>query len=134
MQMLSSAFVDSLFPEATRNAVEQLATQIDEFADQIPALRTIEGRVAEVTGNTLTLTVGRQTGIQVGDRIEILRDVSRVAGASAGGEVQPVPEHVGSAIVTEVAEQYAMAKFSSEGQAQVGDRITRVDETRRGPH
>ena len=134
MQMLSSEFVESLFPEATRNAVEQLATQIDGFADQIPALRAIEGRVAEVAGNTLTLTVGRRSGIQAGDRIEILRDVSRVAGESDNGVAQPIPTHVGSAIVTEVAEEYTMARFAGEGQAQVGDRITRVDETHRGTH
>jgi curli biogenesis system outer membrane secretion channel CsgG len=134
MQMLSREFVESLFPEATRKAVEQLATQIDGFADQIPALRAIEGRVAEVTGNTLTLTVGRRSGVQTGDRIEILRDVAGAAGASDSGAVQPVPAHVGSAIVTEVAEEYAMARFVGEGQAQVGDRITRVEETHWGPH
>jgi curli biogenesis system outer membrane secretion channel CsgG len=134
MQMLSGEFVESLFPEATRNAVERLATQIDEFAEEIPTLRAIEGRVAEVTGNTLTLTVGTRSGIHVGDRVEILRDVSPVAGSSGSGVVQPVPEHVGSAMVTEVAEEYAMAKFASEGHAQVGDRIRRVDEIRGGPH
>ena len=134
MQMLSGEFVESLFPEATSNAVEQVAKQIDGFADQIPALRAIEGRIVEVAGDTLTLTVGRASGIRVGDRVEVLREASRITGASDSDVAQPVPEHVGSARVTQVAEEYATAKFTGEGKAQVGDRITRVDEARGTTH
>jgi curli biogenesis system outer membrane secretion channel CsgG len=130
MQILSGEFIESLLPEATSNAVEQVAKQLDGFADQIPALRAVAGRIAEVVGNTLTLTVGKGSGIRVGDRVDILRDVSRVAGAPDTAAMQPVPEHVGSATVTEVAEEYATASFSGEGQVRVGDRITRVDDAR----
>jgi curli biogenesis system outer membrane secretion channel CsgG len=39
VQMLGSEFAESLFPEATRHAVEQIAAQVSDFADRIPAMQ-----------------------------------------------------------------------------------------------
>jgi len=124
-EILSGAFANSLLDEATRNAVEKIAAQRDSFAEKIPTLTLqIDGLVAEVAGNSVTLNVGKKTGLRVGDKLAILREIR-------GGDDPPtaqgtVVEHVGEATVTEVADVYATAIFSGSGQVRVGDRVRSV--------
>jgi curli biogenesis system outer membrane secretion channel CsgG len=126
-EVLGSEFVDSLLVEATRNAVENIAVQLNSFAEKIPALRIeIDGLVAEVEGNSITLNLGKTSGVDVGDKLAILREVRAVADPQAGGFLPPVVEQVGEATVTEVADLYATAIFSGSGQVHVGDRVRRV--------
>jgi curli biogenesis system outer membrane secretion channel CsgG len=124
-EILGGAFANSLLDEATRNAVEKLATQLDSFAEKIPRLTLqIDGLVAEVAGNSVTLNVGKKTGLRVGDKLAILREI-RLADDSAAN-VGTVTQHVGDATVTEVADVYATATFSGSGQVRVGDRVKSV--------
>jgi hypothetical protein len=124
-EILSGAFANSLLDEATRNAVEQLAAQLDSFAEKIPALTLqIDGLVAEVAGNSVTLNVGKKTGLRVGDKLAILREIRPASDSPA--DVGTVMQHVGEATVTEVADVYATAIFSGSGQVRVGDRVKSV--------
>jgi curli biogenesis system outer membrane secretion channel CsgG len=124
-EILSGAFANSLLDEATRNAIERIAAQLDSFAEKIPTLTLqVDGLVAEVTGNSVTLNVGKKTGVRVGDKLAILREI-RPANDSTT-DVGTVMEHVGEATVTEVAEVYATAIFSGSGQVRVGDRVRSV--------
>jgi curli biogenesis system outer membrane secretion channel CsgG len=133
-EILSSDFAESLLVEATSNAVEQIAAQLNLFADKIPALRiATEGLVAEVVGNMLTLNIGKKTGIKVGDHLEVLRPAA-VAESASPKAPQRVMERVGVVTVTEVADHYATAMFSGPGQAQVGDQVRGVDNSRALPH
>jgi curli biogenesis system outer membrane secretion channel CsgG len=126
-EILSSDFVESLLGEATRNAVEQIASQLNLLADKIPTLRiAIEGLVAEVAGNTLTLNVGKHSGVKLGDQVEIFREVPTKENPTNPKALPPVPEQVGLATVTEVADDYAIATFSGSGHVQVGDHIRGV--------
>lgn len=134
-EMLSSDFVESLLGDAARNAVDQIASQLNLLADKIPTLRiAIEGLVAEVAGNTLTLNVGKHSGVKMGDQVEIFRDVPTMENPTNPKALQPVPEQVGLATVTEVADDYAMATFSGSGHVQVGDHIKGVDNPSALPH
>jgi len=110
-ETLGDEFTGSLLAAATRNAVEQLATQLNSFADRIPALGlSAEGFVAEVNGKSVTLNVGKKAGVKVGDRFEVMRS--------------GLAERVGVATVTEVAEEYCVAEFSGiDVGARVGDRV-----------
>jgi curli biogenesis system outer membrane secretion channel CsgG len=119
MDVLGSEFVESLLGEATRNAVEQIASQLNLFAERVPSLRVaLEGLVAEVEGNILTLNIGKKAGIKVGDQLEIVR---KAGDSENAGIVQRATERVGLVTVTEVAEDYAIATFSGVAHAQVGD-------------
>ena len=121
-EILSGDFANSLLGEATRNAVEKIAEQLDSFAEKIPTLALqIDGLVAEVAGNSVTLNVGKKTGVRVGDKLAILREIRAV-----GDTPTDVVEHVGEATVTEVADVYATAIFSGSGQVRVGDRVKSV--------
>jgi hypothetical protein len=74
--MLSNEFVDSLLGEATRTAIEKIAAQLNSFAEKITVLRIeMDGIVAEVAGNSLTLNLGKKSGIKVGDKLSIFREV-----------------------------------------------------------
>ena len=136
LTMLGSEFVDSLFPEATANAVQQIAAQLNAFAEKIPALQiAVEGVVAEAAGNTLTLNLGKKSGVKVGQRLSILREPRETDAAEVKG-VERVPKIVGHATVTEVAEEYATATFSGTGEAQAraGDRVRATDIPEPAPH
>ena len=124
-EILGGAFANSLLDEATRNAVEKLAAQLDSFAEKIPTLLLqIDGLVAEVAGNSVTLNVGKKTGLRVGDKLAIVREIRPADDSKA--DVGTVMQHVGEATVTEVADVYATATFSGSGQVRVGDRVKSV--------
>jgi curli biogenesis system outer membrane secretion channel CsgG len=124
-EILSGAFANRLLDEATRNAVEKIAEQLDSFAAKIPTLTLqIDGLVAEVAGNSVTLNVGKKTGLRVGDKLAILREI-RPANDSTT-DVGTVMQHIGEATVIEVADVYATATFSGSGQVRVGDRVRSV--------
>jgi hypothetical protein len=127
-EILSGDFANSLLGEATRNAVEKIAEQLDSFAEKIPTLTLqIDGLIAEVAGNSVTLNVGKKTGIRVGDKLAILREIRAVSDTPT--DLGTVVEHVGEATVTEVADVYATATFSGSGQVRVGDRVKSVAST-----
>jgi curli biogenesis system outer membrane secretion channel CsgG len=122
MDVLGSEFVESLLGEATRNAVEQIATQLNLFAEKIPALRlALEGLVAEVEGNILTLNIGKKAGVNVGEHLEIVRNAGAAGDSTNADTLQRAKQRVGLATVTEVADDYSIATFSGSAHAQVGD-------------
>jgi hypothetical protein len=134
-EILSSEFVDSLLGEATRNAVEKIAVQLNSFAEKIPPLRIeIEGLVAEVAGDSVTLNLGKKSGVRVGDKFAILREVRAVTDRQTGGSLPPVVEQVSEATVTEVADLYATAIFSGSGEVRVGDRVKRIANSQTPSH
>ena len=133
-EMLSGEFVSSLLVEATSKAIDQVAAQLNAFAEKIPVLRlAVEGLVAEVAGSTLTLNVGAKSGVKVGDYLEVLRDPQSAAASADPNVVQPVAQRVGLATVTEVGPDYATSTFSGSSQPQVGDRVKRVENSAASP-
>jgi curli biogenesis system outer membrane secretion channel CsgG len=132
-EMWSSEFVDSLLNEATHNAVDQIAGQLNSLAEKIPTLRIeMEGLVAEVTGNSVTLNLGKKSGVKVGDKFAVLREVRAATDVQSGGSVPPVVEaveRVGEATVTEAGDVYSTAVFSGSGQVRVGDRVKSTTQT-----
>jgi hypothetical protein len=113
-----------LLAEATQNAVEKIASQLNIFAAKIPAL-TVEfnGLVAEVVGNSVTLNIGKKSGLKVGDKLSVVREVSSVADPQTGASLSPVEEHIGEVTITEVSDQYSTAIFAGSRQVQAGDRV-----------
>ena len=124
-EILGGAFANSLLDEATRNAVEKLAGELDTFAEKIPTLTLqIDGLIAEVAGNSVTLNVGKTTGLKVGDKLAVVREIHTAGDSAADGGT--VTQHVGEATVMEVADAYATAVFSGSGQVRIGDRVKSV--------
>ena len=83
--------------------------------------RTVSGVVADVSGNTLILTVGKKAGVNVGDKLEISRQVRVVKDPTTGKVIKAVTDKIGEATVTEVDDDSATATFNGAGAAKVGD-------------
>jgi curli biogenesis system outer membrane secretion channel CsgG len=133
-EVLDSEFTDTLLSEATRNAVEKLATQLNSFAEKIPILAVdIDGLVAEVAGNSITLNVGKKSGVKLGDNLTVLREAHASPEAQAGS-LPLVVQHIGQATVTEVADLYSTAVIVASAPVQVGDRVKRVANSQNPPH
>jgi curli biogenesis system outer membrane secretion channel CsgG len=118
----SSNFANTILGEATHKAVDDVGAKLDEEADKIPA-RTlvISGVVADATGNTLILNVGKKAGVKVGDKLTVTRQVRVVKDPTTGKVIKSVEDKVGDATVTEVDDDSATATFAGSGPAKVGD-------------
>jgi curli biogenesis system outer membrane secretion channel CsgG len=122
LDMGSSNFANTILGEATHKAVDDVGAKLDEEADKIPA-RTlvISGVVADATGNTLILNVGKKAGVKVGDKLTVTRQVRVVKDPTTGKVIKSVEDKVGDATVTEVDDDSATATFAGSGPAKVGD-------------
>lgn len=120
--MSSSNFAQTILGEAVTAAVASTATQLDEKAGALPTVKVeVSGLVADVSGNTLILNVGRKSGVQVGDKLEISRAVRTVKDPSTGKVLKTVTSKIGDAVVTEVDNDTATVNFTGSTPAKVGD-------------
>ena len=122
LDMGSSNFANTILGEAVRGAVDSTAEQLNAASSKVETLkRSINGVVADVTGRTIIVTVGKKVGVNVGDKLEISRQVRVVKDPSTGKVIKAVTDKIGVATVTEVDDDSATATFSGAGAAKVGD-------------
>ena len=74
----SSNFASSIAGEATLAAVDQLTTQLTAMSTKIPdnqslAADNVQGKIADVTGATVIVNVGKNNGLKVGDHLQAER-------------------------------------------------------------
>jgi curli biogenesis system outer membrane secretion channel CsgG len=124
VDMSSSNFANTILGEAVHQAVESMATQLDDKAAALPT-RKIEfsGIVADVTGNTLVLNIGSKDGVKVGDTIDISRPVKTVKDPTTGKVLRTITSKMGTATVTDVDAQSATASYTGSAPAKVGDAV-----------
>jgi len=122
LDMGSSNFGATILGEAVKKAVDDTGTQLGGDAGKIPTLKlTVNGLVADVSGNTLIVNVGSKAGVKVGDKLNVTRQVRVVKDPTTGKVIKSVEDKVGEATVTEVDADSATATFSGSGPAKVGD-------------
>jgi proline dehydrogenase len=124
VDMSSSNFANTILGEAVHQAVDSMATQLDEKAAVLPTRKLeVTGLVADVTGNTLVLNVGSKDGVKVGDVLDISRPVKTVKDPTTGKVLRTITSKMGSATVTDVDAQSATANYSGSSPAKVGDAV-----------
>jgi hypothetical protein len=102
--------------------VDSTAEQLNSASSKVEVLkRSISGVVADVTGKTIIVTVGKRGGLNVGDKLEVSRQVRVVKDPTTGKVIKAVTDKIGFATVTEVDDDSATATFSGAGAAKVGD-------------
>jgi curli biogenesis system outer membrane secretion channel CsgG len=122
LDMGSSNFANTILGEAVRKAVDDTGSQLDSNVDKVPTFKLeVNGLVADVSGNTLILNVGKSAGVKVGDKLTISRKVREVKDPATGKVIKSVVDKIGDATVTEVDNDSATATFSGGGTAKVGD-------------
>jgi curli biogenesis system outer membrane secretion channel CsgG len=120
--MTSKNFGDTIMGEAVHQAVISMATQLDDKAESLPA-RKVEfaGVVADVSGNTIILNIGRSSGVQVGDSVDISRPVRVVKDPTTGKVIKTVTNKMGTATITDVDSDSSTANYTGSAPAKVGD-------------
>lgn len=124
VDMRNSNFGATILGEAVHAAVDDVGKQLDQKADSLPARTvSIDGLVADATGGTIIINVGRRAGVKVGDHLEIRRKVREIKDPATGKVLKRVEDKVGEMVVTDVDEGSATGTFQGSGQAKVGDAV-----------
>jgi len=124
VDMGSSNFQATIIGEATRQAVDDVTTQLVAQANKIEGtVITVDGKIADVDGTTLTLTVGKNQGLKVGDTVAIEHFVKEVKDPDTGAVIRRVTQPLGTAKITSVDDRTSVATFSGVGQPKVGDAV-----------
>lgn len=122
LDMGSSNFSNTILGEAVHKAVDDTGTKLDDAATKIPARTlSVSGLVADATGNSLIINVGKKAGVKVGDKLIVSRQVRTVKDPATGKVIKSVEDKIGEATVTEVDEDSSTATFAGAGAAKVGD-------------
>ena len=125
--MGSSNFQATIIGEATKAAVAQAATSLDQKAASLPQqvapVVQVNALVADATGNTLVINVGKDGGVKIGDKLSVSR-VSRVIKDPATGKpLRSIEEPVGTLTITSADSSSAVGTFAGAGQPKVGDTV-----------
>jgi hypothetical protein len=93
------------------------------LADQLAALFPIvQTEVVEVSGGRVTLASGRRTGVQPGVEMTVLREGRELVHPTTKKVLGRTQETLGRVVVTEVLDEYSVAKLlEGEGVVQPGD-------------
>jgi curli biogenesis system outer membrane secretion channel CsgG len=123
----SSDFQNTIIGEATKAAVDQLATNLDAQAGKVP-VRTIvvEGEVAAVDSGQVILNVGAKAGIKVGDQFNVMRVTRIIKDPSTGAILRKMTSTVGVVKATDVDDISAVCSPVSGTDFKVGDVIKTV--------
>lgn len=122
--MNSANFAETIIGEATMDAVNQLAAQLKTGAIEGGAAdRTddLDARVADVSGDTITINAGSGAGLQPGQKFTVYHKGREIKDPTTGEvlDVQVTP--LGSIMITVVRERIAMGTFSGGGKPVAGD-------------
>src|SRR5712692_8812921 len=125
--MTSKNFGSTILGEATNQAVKVAAQQLDQNVSRISAMTakpvSIDGMVADASGNTLILNVGRKTGLKVGDRLEVRRKVREIKDPASGKVLRSIEDKVGEVVITEVDDTSSTGTYTGSSPAQVKDTV-----------
>ncbi len=122
--MMSSNFGDTILGEATKQAVESVAKQLDGDAGKLPTtVVKINGLVADVSGNSLILNVGSKAGVQVGDHYGVYRKVRDIRDPATKKVIRSVVDKVGDVTITEVEDSSSTATFTGSSVPKIGDEV-----------
>jgi curli biogenesis system outer membrane secretion channel CsgG len=124
IDMGSSNFANTILGEAVTVAVDELALELEKSADILPEREVnINGLVADVAGNVLILNVGTNTGLQVGDTLDVRRVVREVKDPASGRVLRTITNKLGVVVITEADDISSVGNFTGDGEAQVGDMV-----------
>ena len=120
VDMTSSNFAQTIIGEATQDCVNKLADiLLEQTANMKKTVRPVEGRVADVSGKDLTLNVGGNDGVNVGETFEVLRIVREVKDPVTKETLDVVTEKTGEMTITSVRDKIATGNYTGSA-AQVG--------------
>lgn len=105
-------------------AVEKMVVKI---VNQTAAMSSSvhSGRVIKAQGGQVWVNLGAGSGIKVGDEFEVIRMGEELIDPETGLSLGAVEEKVGTIVITEVKEQYAIASIQN-GSVQAKDYLKKI--------
>jgi curli biogenesis system outer membrane secretion channel CsgG len=124
LDMGSSNFSNTILGEAVHKAVDDTGAQLDASVDKIPTVKMeFSGLIADVSGSTIIVNIGRKSGVKVGDKLLVTRAVRTIKDPATGKVIKSVEDKIGEATVTEADSDSATASFTGAGPVKVGDTV-----------
>lgn len=125
-----SGFASSIAGEATMQAVKALSDQFVASASKVPdyqslAAHNVEGKIADVTGRTVILNVGKKNGVIAGDNYQVERAYKTVKDPASGRVLKTLSTTV-AIIHIDSAEPDMSTGTLTKGSAVVGDTVRKV--------
>ena len=122
--MTSSNFAETIIGEATMDAVNKLAVDINmrELNGGAGGRELdLDARVADVSGNSITINAGTAAGLAVGQTFTIYHKGKEIKDPTTGEvlDVQTTP--LGQLTITTVRDRISMGNFSGSAAPVVGD-------------
>ena len=123
----SSDFQQTIIGEATKQAVDQVATGLASESPKITTRTiTVEGTVAAVEGDQIVLNVGGKAGIKVGDQFTVSRVSKEIKDPTTGAVLRKLSSPVGVVKATDVDDVSAVCTPVSGTGFKIGDQIKTV--------
>ncbi len=124
INMASSNFGETIIGEATMDAVNKLAEDIGKAnltggADSRDL--ALDARVADVSGNSITINAGSGAGLQVGQTFTIYHKGKEIKDPSTGEVLDVQTTALGQLTITVVRDRIAIGNYAGTGTPVVGD-------------
>jgi hypothetical protein len=124
VDMTSANFANTVVGEAANAAAGFLANDLQAGSSRIPLrVVSIEGLVADVSGDTLVLNVGTRAGVKVGDRYAIRRVGREIRDPATGRVIRRVEDNLGDVTISEADEASSVGTYTGPGGVKVGDSV-----------
>lgn len=122
--MTSSNFAETIIGEATMDAVNKLAEQVNQGPLQAGAEAReldLDARVADVNGNSITINAGSAAGLQPGQTFTVYQKGKEIKDPTSGEvlDVQTTP--IGKLTITVVRDRVAVGNYSGSTLPKLGD-------------
>ena len=128
----NSDFASSIAGEATYQAVNQLAATINTLSTKIPdnqsiANKDVQGKIADVTGKTVIINVGKINGLAVGDSLQVERITKTIKDPVSGAVLKEVTGTIAVIKLSSVDSNNSTGDIvKSTGNVSVGDNVKKV--------
>jgi curli biogenesis system outer membrane secretion channel CsgG len=123
----SSDFQQTVIGEATKQAVDQLSTNLAADSSKVVARTvTVEGVVAAVEGDQIVLNVGGKAGVKVGDQFNVVRVSKVIKDPTTGAVLRRLSTNVGVVKATDVDDVSAICAPVSGSGFKIGDSVKTV--------
>ena len=124
MSMTTSDFRDTVLGEATHAAVDDAVRQMIAFKIKVPDTKVeVRGLIADVTGQTVILNIGKTQGVQVGSTLKVLRALRSIKDPETGKVLREITHDVGQVRINEVEDGSASGTIISGTAVKVGDLV-----------
>ncbi len=129
--MGSDGFSSTIAGEATMQAVNAIGAQVIAMAGKIPdnksvAAANVTGKVADVTGTTVIINVGKVNGLSAGKQLQVERAYKTIRDPDSGKVIKELFQTVATVAVSQVDDTSATCSVVKGEGVKVGDVVKMV--------